>query len=105
METMKKGTEVGNKVVYDMGKSYGRLLVLSQRSDMSMEKSIVVFARYVEEPTETHECLRRTGISVYTKLNLALGTILPATDSILKGEYNKTEIIKVFCSGNISRKV
>ncbi|MES9884700.1 MAG: hypothetical protein ABW185_27970 [Sedimenticola sp.] len=38
METMKRGVKVGDKTVYDMEKLYARLLILSQRRDVSLDK-------------------------------------------------------------------
>jgi hypothetical protein len=37
METMKKGIKIGDKTIYDMEKLYGRLLVISQRRDITLE--------------------------------------------------------------------
>lgn len=185
MESMKKGIKLGDKTIYDMEKLYGRLLVLSQKRDITLEnllsfelspvppslfdeygslrkgtKSImlhklavwcenrhvpevdiidgnemlyhitwpkvgkvknllqnftraaekqysviVVFDRYMEQSIKTHERTRRTGGTVYPKLNLSLETSLPARDLIMKCESNKKELINVFCSTNDSPQI
>lgn len=38
LESMKKGAKIGENIIYDMEKLYGRLLVLSQSRDISLEK-------------------------------------------------------------------
>ncbi|MES9884496.1 MAG: hypothetical protein ABW185_26930, partial [Sedimenticola sp.] len=40
MEAMKRGVKVGDTTVYDMEKLYGRLLVLSQKRDVSLESML-----------------------------------------------------------------
>ncbi len=185
MEAMKKGVRVGAGTVYDMEKLYGRLLVLSQKRDVSLEsmlcfelaplppaifddygsmrkgtkspflhklavwtdeasapdvqvidgneilyqiswpktgtvrhlhhnfiravakdhRVIVVFDRYIEGSTKTHERLRRTGSIVCPTVNLTLETTLPARDTIMKSSHNKRSLIKVFCTEKTSEKL
>ena len=40
METMTSGVNIGGKTVYDLDKLYGRLLVLSQKRDITMESML-----------------------------------------------------------------
>jgi hypothetical protein len=40
MKTTKKGMKIGDKTIYDMEKLYGRLLVISQRRDITLESML-----------------------------------------------------------------
>ncbi len=185
METMKKGVKLADRTIYDMEKLYARLLVISQRRDISLEtlmcyelaplppalfdefgsmrkssKSqllhrlavwgeettdpdaevvdgnemlyhitwpktgtvrhlvqnftravekrcpvVVVFDRYIEGSIKTHERVRRTGSTVCRTVNLALETVLPNRETVMKSSHNKKELIKVICAENNASNV
>lgn len=97
----------GNEMLYHTEwPKLGTVENLLQSITRAVEKKhevIVVFDRYIEVSTKTHERLRRMCISVYPKFNLTLEKNLPARDSIMRSVHNKSELIKVFCVGYASQ--
>ena len=69
MESMKKGLTVGDSTVYDMEKIYGRLLVLSESRDITLETTMsyelaplpsAIFDEYGDlRKVQRHHCYTR----------------------------------------------